>query len=419
MLEKTEETGAVIGGWLIDGSGGPVKKKVLISFDQGRIQSIKEAGNEDFRNQDIIDLSHCTLLPPLIDSHVHLCMSGTIDSKIRKHQLEAGFSEIRPVIDTHLNNHLSYGILAVRDGGDHFGHTLKYRSEKYRSDFSASDGIRVCMKAAGRAWHRKGYYGKLIGRALDNNEGLHLAISHDDDPADHVKIVNSGLNSLSVFGKQTSSRFTLADMTKGVKAAKRRNLPVMVHCNGEDAVNISVKAGCDSVEHGFFMGEKNLALMAENRTFWVPTAVTMYSYIEYFEDDKLQADIAERNLEHQLMQMTKARQLGVLVAAGSDAGSPGVDHGSGLIEELGLLMKAGYSVPETIKCATKNSASLLKLLPEASSFLPCSFLSGSIKQGEPAAMIAVPGDPLNFPGSLNTIERLFFKGRAYRMISQS
>lgn len=72
---------------------------------------------EDSSLADILDLSHCTILPPLVDSHVHLVMSGTDDPAVRKHQLTAGYDEIKDVIARHLNDHLSCGILAVRDGG--------------------------------------------------------------------------------------------------------------------------------------------------------------------------------------------------------------------------------------------------------------------------------------------------------------
>ncbi|AQV01094.1 hypothetical protein [Desulfococcus multivorans] len=59
----------------------------------------------------------------------------------------------------------------------------------------------------------------------------------------------------------------------------------MVHCNGETPVAIAVEAGCDSVEHGFFMGEENLRRMADMGTVWVPTAVTMKAYARMLPQD--------------------------------------------------------------------------------------------------------------------------------------
>ena len=121
----------------------------------------------------------------------------------------------------------------------------------------------VCVRAAGRAWHREGRYGRLIGRPPAEGLSVAEAIRQDGERGDHLKIVNSGLNSLTEYGRTTAPQFDLAEMSAAVKAAAERGLSVMVHANGEEPVRIAVMSGCRSVEHGFFMGRENLARMAE------------------------------------------------------------------------------------------------------------------------------------------------------------
>ena len=135
----------------------------------------------------------------------------------------------------------------------------------------------------------------------------------------------------------------------------------MVHANGKMPVNIAVAAGCHSIEHGFFMGRENLKQMAGGGITWVPTAVTMKAYSDHMQQNDRQADVVRKNLDHQLEQLRRAKDIQVLVAIGTDAGSPGVHHGAAVADEIGLLLEAGFSIQEAIRCATWNGAKLLGL----------------------------------------------------------
>jgi imidazolonepropionase-like amidohydrolase len=216
------------------------------------------------------------------------------------------------------------------------------------------------------------------------------AIFNNSSGADHVKIVQSGLNSLKDFGKQTPPQFSSDELSRAVHAANQLNLPVMVHTNGEIPTRIAIEAGCHSIEHGFFMGEDNLRQMADNGIFWVPTACTMKGYAEQLHGSK-EADIARKNLDHQLEQIVKAKQFGVSIVVGTDAGCLGVHHGAAVIEELKLLMRAGFSLSEAICCATLNGAKLLGLKD-----------AGRLAPGMKANFIAVKGTPACLPEGLES-----------------
>lgn len=393
--QKNPETIRI--GWLIDGSGSSIKENVRLRIRNGTIASVEPAKQKSDASEGGLDLSGHTILPCLVDSHVHLFMSGTADPGFRSHQLDACFSEIKKSIADHVVASLRCGIVAVRDGGDRRAHALRYKKECLDAGSTP-----FLLRAAGSAWHRPGRYGKLIGRAPPAEMNLAEAISADETGCDHVKIVQSGLNSLIKFSHQTAPQFNLEEMTAAVGAAKRRGLSVMVHANGTVPVSIAVASGCHSIEHGFFMGRENLTKMAERHIYWVPTAATMQAYADHLGRSGENPDVARRNLDHQIEQIAAAKSLGVPIAAGTDAGSLGVHHGTAVVAELKILLAAGFSIQQAIMCASLNGSRLLGL---KNLFL--------LAKGMPATFIVVKESPSGLPESLHQIEKLCINGRLY------
>jgi len=117
----------------------------------------------------------------------------------------------------------------------------------------------------------------------------------------------------------------------------------MVHANGQTPVKDAVEAGCHSIEHGFFMGTENLKRMADRQTFWVPTAVTMKTLLDNQKAGIRQGDknVIRKTLESQLKLMAKAKQYGVRLAIGTDAGGSSIAHGKSVAEEFRLFLQAG------------------------------------------------------------------------------
>jgi len=398
-------------GWLIDGTGAPAYANTVLRIWNGRIESVHSSCNDSKPGEGnisgAIDLSSYTIIPGLIDAHVHLGMSGTTDITKRAMQLVAGYEEIEAIISRHIEDHLHHGIIAVRDGGDHDGHVLRYKNT-IRNQNPTS----VIMKIAGRAWYRKGRYGKLTGGYVPDDNSLAESIvkrtSGPDNPGnpdnitkiDHIKIINSGLNSLNDFGKQTSPQFDTNELKKAVFEGGKLGLKTMVHANGELPVKVSIDSGCHSIEHGFFMGIFNLKKMMEKRIVWVPTAYTMRAYSDLSDSNTSQHVVSLQNLEHQIEQLRVARKFGVKVGLGTDSGSPGVHHGASLSHELRILMEAGYSVEEAIQCATSTNSELLGLND-----------IGQLTEGRRATFIVLKGGPSDLPDSLENIESVYIDGR--------
>jgi hypothetical protein len=197
--ESMESSSFILAGWLIDGTGGPIRSNILIHIEGGVIVSLKKARNDELTaiNVQVLDLSHCTILPALVDCHVHLTMSGTVDEEYRKRQLSINFEQAKSAIADHLRDHLDHGVLAVRDGGDSAAYTLRYKKDR-----ALHDKYPVYVKAAGKAWHSRGRYGRLIGVPPADGCTLAHCISGQKEKPDHIKIINSGLNSLTNFGKE-------------------------------------------------------------------------------------------------------------------------------------------------------------------------------------------------------------------------
>jgi imidazolonepropionase-like amidohydrolase len=380
------EEKTVLAGWMIDGTGAPIKKNVLLVIKNGIFKEIKPFHMGFMKSSALMDLSGYTLLPGLADAHVHLFMSGTGDPRRRKQQLHEGFQRVRSTISRHLAQLFAHGILAVRDGGDKNGYARHYKKNCVEKKYAA-----ISIHVAGKAWHKPGRYGSFVGRALKKGT-LAAGILRERDDIDHVKIIQSGLNSLTVFGKESPPQFHLKALKEAVDASSSLGLKTMVHANGKVPVQIALEAGCSSIEHGFFMGKRNLAKMAQRDVFWVPTACTMKAYAEHAEGSEGERMVALRNLEHQLEQMAVARRLGVSIALGTDSGGIGVHHGSAIISELRLLMDAGFSIEGAIKCASFNNARLLGLDGK-----------GFIKKEMRADFIAVKGSPSGLPESLSDI----------------
>jgi imidazolonepropionase-like amidohydrolase len=388
----------ILAGRFIDGSGDAIKEKMLLKIENGTFTAIESYNSSDTPEpSSLTDLSHCVVLPALLDSHVHLCMSGTIDPVARKKQLTAKPEQLMGVITEHISQQFAHGVVVLRDAGDKHRCVLRYRDQQIGRGREP-----VVVVNGGSAFHQKGRYGGLIGTHPGAGETLAEAFTREERPGDQIKIVNSGLNSLSVFGLETSSQFSVRELQELVARAKEQGKKVMVHANGRQPVQRALEAGCDSIEHGFFMGSANLEKMAENRTFWVPTIYTMKACALYADSCAVAADrrVIEKNLSHQIEQLSQARSCGVQVALGTDAGSIGVLHGEALVEELKLFMQAGYSFAEAISCATENNAKLLGLESEF----------GRIAVGKPAHFLVARGTPAQLPRKLLYLEALYLNG---------
>lgn len=378
-------------GWLIDGSGAPAARNTFIEIQDGVIAQISptlppETPCEDFSN--------ATIMPALMDAHVHLAYSGSMDSCIRTAQLKQTPEEAAEAVHRHLADQWRHGVVAIRDGGDRLGAALQYKRSAGRSSNST-----VTMKTCGHAWHAEGRYGSMLGRALPD-ETAEGTLTAQMEVIDHLKVIQSGLNSIDRFGHSGPPQFSGDALCAMVSLAHRAGRPVMVHANGEEPVRLAIEAGCDSIEHGYFMDEDNLRRMADRAVCWVPTVVPMAVLSEADNLTIAQKDVARRTVDHQLSQIRKALELGVVIVLGTDAGGLAVDHGAAVQKELAQFRSAGMSVEQAIQCATGNVARLLSLDGRGELCIGCR-----------ADFLAVKAEPDDLIGSLAGEHSLWVGGQ--------
>ncbi len=349
-----EKAVCIHAGWLIDGTGSEPQADVLIHIRNGRFHGVETAKGRDGVAQEVVDMRNATVIPGLIDCHIHLAMSGTENPQSRQEQLAMDYETAAMGIRQRLDAHCRYGLVALRDGGDRNGFTLRYRQEQ-----TGEHDEPIVLQSPGHAWRKAGRYGKTIAKGLAADEDPFSMLPLVNRGCDHIKLLNSGVCSLTEYGKETAPQFTAEEMDRFVRAAAAMNKPVMVHANGRNPVKIAVEAGCASIEHGYFMGKANLKRMADRKTIWVPTVVPMAAYSAILPMGTRKACVAAKTRDHQLEQLHQARQAGVRVAIGTDSGSIGVHHGASVYQEMRLLIEAGYGVHESVRSATTEGASLL------------------------------------------------------------
>jgi imidazolonepropionase-like amidohydrolase len=148
------------------------------------------------------------------------------------------------------------------------------------------------------------------------------------------------------------------------------------------------------------MGEENLKRLADEQITWVPTAFTMEAYARALAKGSRESQVARKNLDHQIDQIRQAKEFGVRVAVGTDAGSLGVHHGEAVREEMRLLLAAGFGLEEAVRSATSAGAALLGLDHRAGRLMP----------GSPATFLAVRMKPEGLLDALGTPQRIYVKG---------
>jgi imidazolonepropionase-like amidohydrolase len=348
------EAGRVLSpGWLL------VKDGRVVDFGHGSAPEIADAQK--------VDLPDLALFPGTIDAHAHL-------------DLDEGFG-----LDLfeRVERAVSYGVAAIRDGGDRLCRVLSERGRIEKD---------LRLAVSGTALFQEGRYGSFLGRAMKDLDDIKKSIRDlADSGVDQIKVLASGLVNLETFGRVGKPQFTEDELKKIVRLANDVGLEVMAHANGPDAAAWALNAGVGSVEHGYFMGAENIHRLADSGAVWVPTIQPLAVLVER-ETDPGRRDRIQRIIEDQVGQLRLARELGAKVAAGTDGGSPGVRAGADLGRELGWFVKAGYSMVETLTRVTQTAAEPAGLGNDLGRLTPgkMAYMVGFAADEKPADTLADP-----------------------------
>ncbi|MGI6093917.1 MAG: amidohydrolase family protein [Lachnospiraceae bacterium] len=261
------------------------------------------------------------------------------------------------VIHKHFEEYAKREITFIRDGGDALG--VSERAKDLAGDYG------IDYRTPIFAIHKNGYYGGIVGKGFDTIEEYKaLVLEAKERGADFIKIMTTGIMDFDQTGVITGTDLTEEDVTAMIAIAHEEHLAVMAHTNGASAVKIAVKAGVDSIEHGNYLDEEAMRMMAKQSVIFVPTCTVVPNQMGHglFHEDSLRRiwDISRENIR-------KAFDLGVCLAAGSDAGAHLVYHGEGLLDEVKRLRSI---IPE--------EEALMQRLTESESRIRQKFCAGSI-----------------------------------------
>jgi len=384
------------GATLIDGTGAPPVRDRAVIVEDGRIVGVTGDGAPR-GGGPVVDLGGLTLMPGLINCHVHLCMAGDADPARTLADESYAATVVSAVV--HAQRTVEAGVTTVRDLG----------GREY-AEIAVRDGVRAAVipgprvLCAGRAICITGGHGwRLVGRQADGPDDLRRAVREQlRAGADVIKLVATG-GVMTPGVDPRAAQLTLDELRAGVDEAHRARRRAAAHAMADEGIAWCLDAGIDTIEHGVFLTESLAARMAQQGTALVATLVAPHAIVEGglaagIPEFAVQKSIALR--ERHLESFRLAMRAGVTIAAGTDAGTPLNPHGT-LVPELSLMVGAGMEPLQALRAATSVAARVLALQDE----------TGTIAPGLAADLIAVEGDPASDVKALDAIRLVLAGGR--------
>lgn len=400
-------------GRLVDGVADKAVEQVTIVVDGRTIQAVERGFRAPASGDTVIDLRDATVLPGLMDMHVHLTMEYSRTSELDSYRKSEADVALDGVV--YAERTLLAGFTTVRDLGDSFLASLALRNA---INAGRLKGPRIF--AAGKAIASTGGHGDPTnGRArwLDlptpgSTEGVcngpdacrEAVRQRYKDGSDVIKITATG-GVLSLAKSGQGPQFTAEELAAIVATAKDYGFTVAAHAHGTEGIRRAVKAGVDSIEHGTFMDDETMQLMKQKGTYYVPTiSAGRWVYDHAQQPDFFPAIVRPKALQvGPQIQSTfgKAWKAGVRIMFGTDCGV--CAHGSNA-KEFQYMVEGGMPPMEAIRSATIVPARFLGIADRL----------GSIEPGKLADLVAVPGDPLADITAMQRVRFVMKEGAVYR-----
>ncbi|MGV1100084.1 amidohydrolase family protein [Thiovibrio sp. JS02] len=384
-----DHTQCIVAGSFIDGSGAPARRNVFLRVTDTVVAAIGSAA--DLPRQDgtaLVDFSHCTILPALVDCSVSLTRSPSVDWRVRLAAEEADADQKAAMLAEHIRYCHDHGVLGVADGGDMGGLLARQQKESARGG-----GIDIRSS------------GPLCRSRQDCAAGLPAGL-------DFLRIDYSG----NIEDEEPPYlRLRQEDLCRILRRKGDRKAVVLA--NGRRQVEEALRAGCDAIEQGYGMGEENLREMAARNVLWIPSLLRAKNGLDnassggsvccrfstrYVAPGKPIPGAEafwKKTLAEHLAQLRLARELGLKVAVGTGAGSAGILHGEAVAEEMRLFINAGYSLEEAIRCASETGARFFGM-----------DRLGTLAVGRKATFLISRGMAKQLPRKLSYLEGIYVDG---------
>ena len=364
------------GGLIFDGAGNTLSGHGVMISD-GRIERVAPSAEFAGYTGERVDTSGGTLMPGLVDCHVHLIYSGEPDPYATI--LKATDGQIVMTALKNAQKNLRAGITSIRDCGG-----KDYLEFAVRDACNSGQQLGPTILAAGRMICMTGGHGNRIARVADGVDEVVKAVREQIHAgSDLVKIMATG-GVMTPGVNPEDAHYTAEEMAAGIAEGHRFHKRCASHAQGAEGILNAVRGGIDSIEHGIFMDETCVEEMLAHQTYLVPTLAAVNNILR-FKDQGVPAYVVEkaaRVVERHKQSIKAYHDAGGRIAMGTDAGTPFNFHGENAME-LRYMMDIGIPAVDALTITTKNGADLMGLEDH-----------GTIADGKVADLLIVNGNPV-------------------------
>jgi imidazolonepropionase-like amidohydrolase len=351
-----------------------------------------------------LDLPDYTVLPGLIDAHTHLFLEGgELDPARRSLYLKLSATELYERALARLPRLVRIGITGVREAGDKVAVGSRLQA-RWRS---ANRGTMPYVDAPGAAINHAGRYGSFMARPTEDDSSVEATVSERIAAGAHrIKLLATGIVNFEKGTVTSKPQMAGPELSQFVAAARAGGRQTMVHCSGNEGVTNCLDAEVDSIEHGFFIDDTQLARLRDLGLAWVPTFAPVRFQLDHPEAigwSTTVQDHLRRIVDGHSRSLVRAAEMGVRIVAGSDAGSHGVAHGWGFLRELELMEQAGLTASQVLHSATGASAARLDYTENI----------GRLVAGAKPRFILTAHDVLRTVSHLRKSKAVVFDGRVF------
>ena len=353
----------------------PLLNDAWVSVEDDRIVEVTSSEPRVSQGAVRVDAPDATLLPGLIDCHVHFAMSGGPDwlSEMKEPYATSCW---RAAI--HARKTLEAGFTTVRTLGGRPGADPALRDAQVAGIVEGprivATNLVICIT---------GGHGSWIGREADGPDDVRKAVREQlKAGADCIKLIATG-GVMTPGVEPGSQQLTDDELRAGIDEAHKAGRKVAAHAHGSEGIKAAVLAGVDSIEHGSFMTDEIISLMKERGTFFSATLCSAQGFLDAPPDSVAEWAMVKAGHVRVALDASfrRAHDAGVRLVLGTDAGTPFNRHGDNA-RELALMVKLGVDPLDALRAATRNGAELLGKLDTL----------GTLEAGKAADLVLVEGD---------------------------